>query len=195
MRVALSVGHGQKRSGEQVVNDPGAVHESLGVTEYDTCRRIHRCLMPMLEEYPGIEVVPVPVGIPLQDRVKFIVGERESMGLDLAVELHMNGAVPEAHGTESLHYPGSELGIRWAERLNSWMVEVLGTRDRGIKEGYYRLDESNLVDWFLRAPGTPPAVIVEPEFITNAAVAGWVINGDFIQHVAFAIFCALTERD
>ena len=205
MRVALSVGHGQKRSGGQVLDDPGAVHESLGVSEHQTCLRIQRILVPMLEEFPGLDVDPVPTGVHLAERVRYIVDKHGGKPYDLAVELHMNGAVPQAHGTESLHYPDSELGIRWADRLNQWMVDVLGTRDRGIKEGWYRQDHPHrvdypgdvegdeILDYFLRA--TPcPAVIVEPEFITNDDVAGWAINGDFVQRTAWALFCGLTEE-
>lgn len=96
----------------------------------------------------------------------------------LAVEIHFNSAPGHAgKGSETLYCPGSVKGKRAADivqrRLGATMLP-----DRGVKEGWYRMDRPDHVDYvgdvdgdekidyFLKATD-PIALIVEPEFIHN----------------------------
>lgn len=100
----------------------------------------------------------------------------------LAAELHFNSDPSgKAHGNETLYYPGSPKGKLLAIAFNNYLMKVscpmLG-RDRGAKEGWYRMDRPNvqdykedvdgdeLPDYFLRKTACP-ALILEPCFIQD----------------------------
>lgn len=84
----------------------------------------------------------------------------------LAIEVHFNSDVDHAGtGCETLYCPGSVLGEVAAGFVQARMAGVMG-HNRGIKEGWYRLDPARGIDRFLKATKCP-ALIVEPEFIHN----------------------------
>ena len=204
-RIALSVGHGAKAVDHQVVKDPGAVNAHLGVTEFDTCERIFYVLYAMLKERLSVETYITPIVVPLQDRVRDLNLEHKYRSkIDLAVELHLNGYVsPTVDGTECLYCPNDAISEEWAQRLQDALVDELGLRDRGIKEGWYRMDKpghidypgdidgDEKIDYFLRATDMP-AVIVEPCFITCDKSAEEFVNGILVQRTAYALFKGLT---
>ena len=108
---------------------------------------------------------PVPTGV-LRDKVDFI-NERVMNG-DIAIEIHFNAAKNAegenvGRGSETLYYPGSESGETLAQRIQSAMADVYPP-DRGVKEGWYRMDPSRGADFFL-AKTKCPAVILEPDFV------------------------------
>lgn len=96
----------------------------------------------------------------------------------LAVEIHFNAAGGKGRGTETLYAPGSVKGKQVAELVQHGMVQVMRTKDRGVKEGWYRMDRPGVKDYpgdvegdeqpdyFLRKTKCP-AIIIEPEFIHN----------------------------
>ena len=148
---------------------PGATHE--GFTEYDEAI----IWAELIVEALGNEGVLVPTGF-LGQKIDFI----NARSPDLAIEIHFNSfkvwkdanqdgimTDDELHaagrGSETLYYPGSKSGHRLAE-LVQLAVSKLFKPDRGVKEGYYRMQKKNGPDFFL-AKTTCPAVIVEPEFI------------------------------
>lgn len=111
------------------------------------------------------EVVTVPTGV-LKEKVAFI-NERVMDG-DCAVEIHFNAArnaegQPIGRGSETLYYPGSEPGKVLAEKFQKVLGEIFPP-DRGVKEGWYRMDPSRGADFFL-AKTKCPAIIIEPEFV------------------------------
>jgi len=99
----------------------------------------------------------------LKEKVDFI-NHRKPLA---AIEVHFNSMLTgtNANGCETLHYPGSEPGLKLATALQLAVVQT-GIRDRGTKEGYYRMNKTNGVDFFL-AKTKCPAIIIEPEFIFN----------------------------
>jgi len=99
--------------------------------------------------------------------------------VDLAIEIHFNSAPGRAGtGSESLYCPGSVAGEGWATAIQRSLVPFCSP-NRGVKEGWYRLDKPGQIDYagdvegdevvgyFLRKTRAP-AVIVEPYFIHEA---------------------------
>lgn len=101
----------------------------------------------------------------------------------IGLELHFNSfSTPEMHGTETL-YSGSDKGGALAFNVNYSIVEALGTKDRGIKIGYYRQDKTKPIIEIIRNTRCP-FIVVEPLFLSN--------DDDFskidIQLISMAIF-------
>ena len=114
--------------------------------------------------------VMVPTGV-LKSKVAFI-NERILNG-DVAIEIHFNAArnadnEPIGKGSETLYYPGSENGEALAEAVQA-VVAAHFAPDRGIKEGWYRMDKSKGADFFL-AKTSCPSIIVEPEFVHRSDI-------------------------
>lgn len=124
----------------------------------------------------------VPTGT-LREKCRFINFNGSSR--DCAIEIHFNsfkiwedlnrdGLVTEdeltaaGKGCETLYYPGSLAGRLLAEICQNAMKDILPP-DRGVKEGWYRMNPKNGPDYFL-AQTRCPAVIVEPEFIHRVDV-------------------------
>jgi len=104
-----------------------------------------------------------------------------SLNADLGIELHFNGFSNEVmNGTEMLH-AGSTMGVKLAKHLQDVLVGALGTKDRGVKKGHYRLDPANKVMPILRLTNCP-FIIVEPLFLTNIKDLSR-LDIDLIAHV------------
>jgi len=117
----------------------------------------------------------VPVGV-LKDKVNFI----NNVNPLIAVELHFNSfkvwedankdglvSSDEIHnagsGSETLYYPGSKKGQVAARCVQSVLGLVCGP-NRGVKEGWYRMNKDNGPDYFL-ASTKCTSLIIEPDFI------------------------------
>ena len=156
--IFISAGHYPSR--------PGAGYENF--YEHDEAVLWSRCIFDaLIRRSPGSDPVAfeVPTGI-LRDKVAFI--NHRSQPNSIAVEVHFNAAVDSegnniGEGCESLYYPGSIAGKRIARSLNDALA-VSFPPDRGVKEGWYRMDKSKGADFFLEQTNCP-AVILEPEFI------------------------------
>lgn len=160
-RVALSAGHNPKAR--------GACYK--GVCEHEVASA---WISFIAQELPGdIEVVYVPTGS-LPEKVKAINDAK----CDLAIEVHFNACGGcGAEGCETLYYPGSISGANAAIHIQTEMAQT-GVRDRGVKEGWYRMDRPGVKDYdgdregdeapdyFLKHTNCT-ALIVEPEFIDN----------------------------
>jgi len=119
----------------------------------------------LLCERLGDDAIEVPTGV-LRDKVAYI--NERSMNGDAAIEIHFNAArdasdKPVGRGCESLYFPGSETGKHIA-RLCQDALALVFTPDRGVKEGWYRMDPKRGADFFLEKTKCP-AVIIEPEFV------------------------------
>ena len=131
--------------------------------EHDEAVKWIEQIMTFLD--PEVATV-VPTGT-LRDKVAFI-NNRMNGVYSCAVEIHFNSAKNSdgehiGKGCETLYYPGSESGLKLARLLNQAMASVI-ERDRGVKEGWYRMDKRNGADFFLERTKCP-AVILEPDFI------------------------------
>jgi len=161
MRLAISAGHNPRRQ--------GASYE--GLTEYQEaviwCHHINKFL-----EGSNVDVYEVPTGR-LRDKVEFV----NSLGADLAIEVHFNASVGDASGCETLHYPGSTNGMIAAQIIQDHIVGVMQNKDRGIKPGYYQMNPAKGVDYFLRATNCT-SLILEPDFISK--IGGYQWNRKYI---------------
>ena len=114
----------------------------------------------------GIQAATVPPGS-LRKKVDYI----NKKGATCAVEIHFNAATKKekgkvvnvGKGCETLYAPGSTKGIAFAEYVHGELANLFSP-DRGIKEGWYRMDPAQGVDFFL-AKTNCPALILEPDFI------------------------------
>jgi len=118
----------------------------------------------LIAHYIGGDVMVVPTGV-LKEKVAFI---NEQKDVSIAIEVHFNSAKNAdgehiGRGCETLYYPNSKKGIEAAKIVQSAMAKLVSP-DRGIKEGYFRLDPNNGVDYFL-AKTKCTSLIIEPEFI------------------------------
>jgi len=186
MRIALSVGHGQAWEDGVIVDDPGAEHAAIGVSEFKTCKRIYRILFALLYEYHDISILEVPINIPLAQRVQTINDSHVGHEIDLAIELHNNGFEDRSvDGTETFYWPSSISGKAWAQKIQEFMVAEIGLNDRGAKP---HTDPKR--NGFVRKTDMP-AVLVEPFFITNDATAKEILTGDIVHRTAWGVFRAL----
>lgn len=121
----------------------------------------------------GGSAVSVPVGT-LGEKVRFI----NDINAALALEVHFNGAWVDKNGnkkqdpgeevgkgSETLYYPGSEKGKLVAGIVQSALGSIFAP-DRGVKEGWYKMDKARGPDFFL-AKTKCVSLIIEPEFIHN----------------------------
>ncbi len=99
--------------------------------------------------------------------LKHKVAEINDIEPTLAIEIHFNSAVIDGRnigrGCETLYYPGSDRGAYVAHELQTAISPLLFS-DRGVKEGWYRMDKKNGPDFFL-AKTKCTSIIMEPEFI------------------------------
>jgi len=108
----------------------------------------------------------VPSGV-LNQKTTFINSWSDSPS-DIAIEIHFNAAKDKnstyiGQGCETLYYPGSKRGKAAGEAIQEALAPIFPP-NRGAKEGYYRMDRKNGVDWFLKKT-VCTALIIEPEFI------------------------------
>lgn len=163
--IAVSAGHNNKA--------PGACFEEF--CEFPEAVKWAELIVAALTQL-RVEAEFVPTGS-LGSKVRWINRKRA----DLAVEIHFNSDPKHAgKGCETLYCPGSRRGEIVAKVVHDGMAAIM-LPDRGIKEGWYRMDKPGVVDYagdvdgdevkdyFLRSTRCP-AIILEPEFIHNKSV-------------------------
>ena len=148
--ILISAGHHPK--------SPGACHD--GFCEHDEAVR---WVIELLQHFDETEAAAVPTGT-LAEKTDYI-NKRQPK---LAVEIHFNSlyankTVDAERGCLQLYYPGSETGKRAAQIVQDALAPLFPP-DLGVREGFYRLDPTMGVDWFL-AKTNCMALILEPEFI------------------------------
>ncbi len=111
--------------------------------------------------FPSAETL-VLAGAPLGQKIKQI-NELKPVPL-FAIEVHFNSSAKGGKGSETLFTPGSEKSKLLAEIVQARVSEI-SLPNRGIKEGWYKMDfERRIPDGFL-AQTRPVAIILEPYFI------------------------------
>ena len=149
MKICLDPGH----SGPF---EPGTC--SGGYTEAAVVLDVAKITARMLEKF-GHQVLLTRTGDVDNDWLSWRCEAAWNFDAAIFVSIHCNGVKePAAHGTEVFYYPGSENGHALARCIQSELVALCGTRDRGVKTN----DE-----WSVLRLTACPAVLVELAFITN----------------------------
>ena len=146
-RIAIDPGHGGRDPGA-VVGDIYEKDLNLNLSAYLFKICLNRGLNPFLLRGGDYN-------LQLEERVYLA----EAAGAELFLSVHHNGAASSgANGTETFHFPGSKLGVLYAEYIQQGMIDVLGSRDRGVKtsDSLYVLRKTSM-----------PAVLIEPLFVTG----------------------------
>lgn len=148
---------------------PGACYR--GFCEFEEAMLWAQLLVSEIEKHAPCLLVPTGK---LPEKVSFINTHSPIMALEIHFNSSANG---KAKGFETLYYPDSVGGKALANVVQDAIATCL-ENNRGIKEGWYRMDTPGVVDYpgdvdgdetvdyFLRKT-ICPAVIVEPEFIQN----------------------------
>jgi N-acetylmuramoyl-L-alanine amidase len=158
MKIAVSAGHDPRRR--------GACYGKI--CEHDLTVSWQQSLL----KYLDTAGVKVPSNLPLRHKIAWI---NATPDITSAVEIHFNAGSIKAKGCETLYAPNSRRGMRIAENVQK-AISSFCAPNRGIKEGWYRMDRpghvdykgdmegDEIVDAFLRQTRMP-AIIVEPFFI------------------------------
>ena len=169
--IRLYVGHDIERQGAAWA----------GVTEYLLGSELVEWI-----QHPRIKILENDLD--LVDTVRHANSDTDCI---LAAELHFNaGGSANTEGCETLYCPGSEKGLRAAQAFQKAYLRTeekdwgVRTRDRGVKEGWYRMKTNGKIDYFLRRTAMP-AIILEPEFIQQAC--SWFHDAYALKEVAKSI--------
>lgn len=127
----------------------------FGVTEYDFGMNVTTEIFRQ-EKSGNVSVV-------LMSRNVFKTHPQDINNLDpdLVIEFHLNAFNGNVQGTETLHFNGSKIGERVAQRLQDYMLE-LGYNDRGLKP----ITNGDLGGHLITGTKAP-AIILEPFFIDS----------------------------
>ncbi|RJQ12156.1 MAG: SpoIID/LytB domain-containing protein [Bacillota bacterium] len=164
--VVLDPGHGG--------DDPGAVGPS-GLREKEVNLGIALAAAERLKGRVEVHMTRrEDRTVPLRSRTDLA----DSVGADLFVSVHNNASMyPEAEGTETYHYPGSETGRLLATRIHHRLVTAIARRDRGVKQAnFFVLRETHC-----------PAALMEGLFLTNPAEERFLRNPAFQARVGAAL--------
>ncbi|RWS39034.1 amidase [Bacillus mycoides] len=123
----------------------------------------------------------------LEKRVDFA---QENKG-DIFVSIHGNGFDGSAQGTETYYYRSATRATNpyvdesrvLAEKIQDRLVEALGTRDRGVKEG----------DLYVIRENTMPAVLTELAFVDNNVDSAKLSSPEGRQRAAEAIYAGILD--
>lgn len=138
---------------------PGVCHD--GFCEHDEAARWVDVICAKLDEL-GVDNVKCPTGY-LKGKIDFINHRNPK----LAIEIHFGTGA--GNGACTLYQPDSKDGKAYAELLQAAMEKTLSKNGDGSMEGWYRMDKTLGVDFFLRKTKCE-SLILEPEFIENKDV-------------------------
>lgn len=158
--IFLSAGHDPTSKGASYMN----------FNEFDEASK----WVDMISSYfSETEISTVPAGS-LRDKVRYInTMAKVFPGAHIAVEVHFNSAknadgINIGSGSETLYYPGSEKGEKFARIMQKHLSEIFKP-NRGVKEGWYQGNPEKGALFFLKSTKCP-ALIIEPEFIHKEPV-------------------------
>ena len=147
--------------------DPGAVNNTLGITEANIVRDIGSRVTDYLDK-AGCEVKLLQSDNLYYDGIgECVVETANNWNADVFVSLHCNAFNGTAKGTETCVYSLTGEAAKLGQCIQNQIVNNLGTVDRGLKErpGLIVLKHTNM-----------PAVLVELAFIDNADDAGILMH-------------------
>ena len=175
--IVIDPGHGG--------TDPGAV--ALDTKEKDVVLQVGLKLQPLLEKTPMniVYTRTTDTYLTLAERVEVA----DKVNANLFVSIHANSSTnSSANGSEVYYYSKSgasysENSQELAEKIQKRFVSMVGTTDRGSKEGnYYVLRENS------RA-----AVLVELAFINNSSDNSKLTSASYQQKMAKAIYYGILD--
>ncbi len=189
----ISAGHNPQKT--------GASWKDL--KEHDIC--VHTVKEVVQKLAPHIQVSVISTG-GLKAKVQE-VNRIAAAGDCIAVEVHYNAAgTTYVEGNETLYYPGSVKGKKLATEFNEVFMKHAGhlvMKDRGVKEGWYRMDSPGVIDYAGDVDGdeTPdywlrktscPSLILEPCFMCQVEKIGYRF-GDVTTAIAMGLtrICAI----
>ena len=161
--VGISAAHHPRRSGA----------DFCGFCEHNESRIWTKLVKEALEK-AGVEVHEAPIG-GLRNKVDWLNLRKP----DVSLEIHFNGSLnPQVQGCETLYHPGSKLGFILAKLVHKAYQPEMDNNDRGVKEGWYRMDRPMVIDYpgdvdgdekpdYFLAKTNCPALILEPDFIAQ----------------------------
>lgn len=158
--------------------DPGACGPN-GLQESDVTLAVAIKVKDILESY-GHQVI-LTRSLPQQpetDELAFRTDLANEQGCDVFMSIHCNAVDnPEAHGTETYCYRGSEEGHKLAAKVQNELLYGLGLADRGVREaGYYVLKYTNMV-----------SALAELAFISNPNEEALLASDEFQYKAANGI--------
>lgn len=171
LKIILDAGHGGK--------DPGAVGF---VVEKEVTLTIVKSLSYIFsqQKIKSIYTRSDDTFVSVRDRYLFA----NRIGGDLFLSIHCNSAASSAgQGTETYYYSGKYKPL--ASKINSGMVDLFGTKDRGVKTAKFAVIRKTVM----------PALLLELAFVSNPK-DGQVLNRllderqlriDFAERIADSI--------
>lgn len=173
-RVLISAGH--------TMMDPGAIFGDL--READLTRKIAPMVMEALGQ-TGLEVKPVPLDLPLPDRIQWIndTGYTAQNG-DILVEMHVNDADGSKRGLE-IWYEGD--GNNESEKLGACIADAVVTRHGFNNQGVRSEQDHDLGSLRFLNGTLPHAVIVEILYIDNDEDIAILKNENRLREIARSV--------
>lgn len=190
-RVSISVGHTHEA--------PGAKHEGTNLKEYNVCVDYLDVLVAVLGPDRRFDVVVVMDGVRLANRIEIVNSAHRDDPLELAIELHMNAfrtADPNYAEVYHFAYPdgrSSSLGKSYGDTFLGPLAEEMGSGDGkhdGLSEPFGD-EEWERERWGFVRGCAPPALIVEPAFISNDVVAREIIESGLATRMAVGCYRSL----
>ena len=174
--VLIDIGHGG--------TDPGAIDN--GVQEKALNTKQAEAVIRKLEQQTDIKVYTTrddDTTLTLQYRSQIA----NDIGADIFISIHNNSVSSSTvSGTEVLYFPDANdmRGKKMAEITQDYLIEALGSVDRGIKarDGLYVLKTTHM-----------PAILIEGGFISNKAEAAALNSERGIEAYGQAVADAIVE--
>lgn len=174
MTVFVSAGHNPLQVGA-VFNDTASGNV---YTEYSHTLKYANSLVSALTAIK-VPVVLVPSGS-LTNKISFI--NKAAKAGDIAIEIHFNSSpTQKGKGCETLYCPGSSKGEALAKKIQNAIVKAIpSVVDRGVKEGWYKMDIPNKVDY----PGDKNGDEVPDAFLANTKPLAVIVEPFFMNEVS-----------
>lgn len=129
---------------------------------------------------------------PSDDNLNYpcIVTEENNWGADYAISIHLNAFNCWAQGTETIVFCRGSEAEKMAKYIQSSIVQLMKTFDRGIKYEEDKLPHQRL-SFITRTAA--PAILIECCFIDNDEDAQLLLNDESILRFAKAIYVGIQK--
>lgn len=177
MKIAIMNGHGKNKEGavdpkgtDGIYEDKFYTLESVLVREFGL-----KLTANLMKKHEVLLIRPNDEYVTLADRCE----QANEFGADIVISIHANASAnSKANGIETLHYPGSENGIKLASEVQRRMIHRTKATNRGIKpRGNLYVLENVLA----------PAILLELGFITNPTEEAKLHNPKYQEQLLKAI--------
>lgn len=171
MTVFVSAGHNPIQVGA-VYTDPKT---NKVYTEHGFTTKYAAALISALSALK-VPTTAVPTGS-LTNKISFI--NKNCKARDIAIEIHFNSSpTQKGNGCETLYCPNSSKGEALAKKIQSAIIKSHpDIKDRGTKEGWYKMDVPGKVDF----PGDKPGDEVPDAFLSNTKTLSIIVEPYFMN--------------